>query len=187
MLFQAALLSFGAVGALGHAVVETPTPRKPGKLSEELCGAAVSQILNRDLAGPIEVAVKSADADYNCNAYLCRGYQYEDNEANLHTFRAGDVVDFHVDLIAGHRPGYANVSVIDPASNVVIGSPLKIWEAWPVNNPGPDRDDVNFSVTIPESLASTCTEGGKCVIQWYWHATGNSQTYESCVDFVIGA
>lgn len=46
---------------------------------------------------------------------------------------------------------------------------------------------VDFNVTIPESLASTCTEGGKCAIQWFWYAVGNTQTYESCVDFVIGA
>lgn len=60
-----------------------------------------------DLAGPIEVAVDAADADYNCNAYVCRGFQYEDNVDLLQTYQAGDVVDFHIDLIAGHRPGYA--------------------------------------------------------------------------------
>ncbi|KAK2775176.1 hypothetical protein FQN52_004057 [Onygenales sp. PD_12] len=185
MLFQAALVSFCTVGALGHAVVESPAPRKPGALADELCGAAVSKVMRRDLAGPIEVAVKAADQDYKCNAYLCRGFRYEDNTDNLHTFHAGDIVDFHVDLVAGHRPGYANVSVIDPSTNVVIGTPLKTWEAWPVNNPGPDRDDIDFNVTIPESLASICTEGGKCAIQWYWYSMSNSQTYESCVDFVI--
>lgn len=45
--------------------------------------------------------------DYNCNAFLCRGYQFDDNAENVHTVSAGDVLDFHIDLIAGHRPGYA--------------------------------------------------------------------------------
>ncbi|KAK2768722.1 hypothetical protein FQN54_000578 [Arachnomyces sp. PD_36] len=187
MLFQAALFSFCAVGALGHAVVETPTARQPGKASDELCGAGASEALRRDLAGPLEEVVEDADADFNCNVYVCRGYQYEDNEANLQTFQAGDVVDFHIDLVAGHRPGYANVTVIDPVKNVVIGAPLKTWEAWPVENPGPDRDDTDFTVTIPEDLGSVCTEGGNCAIQWYWYAEGNSQTYESCVDFIVKA
>jgi hypothetical protein len=45
---------------------------------------------------------------------------------------------------------------------------------------------VNFNVTIPESAASVCTEGGKCAIQWFWYAINNQQTYESCVDFIVG-
>ncbi|KFA52333.1 hypothetical protein S40293_00645 [Stachybotrys chartarum IBT 40293] len=185
MFAKTAILSLFAAGVLGHAVVETPEPRRPGSASDALCGAAVSSVLRRDLAGPIEEASKVADADYACDVYACRGYQFEDNESALQTYQAGDVVSFHVDLIAGHRPGYANVSVVDPVNNVVIGEPLKTWAAWPVNNPGPDRDDINFNVTIPDTLGSVCTEGGNCVIQWYWYATGNRQTYESCIDFIV--
>lgn len=81
-------------------------------------------IVKTDLAGPIENGVKNADEDYNCNAYLCRGYQYEDNEASLHTFSAGEVVDFHVDLIAGHRPGYAVRG--GPAIPSLIKYPMKL-------------------------------------------------------------
>ncbi|KFA60086.1 hypothetical protein S40285_09294 [Stachybotrys chlorohalonatus IBT 40285] len=185
MFAKTAILSLFAAGVLGHAVVETPEPRRPGSASDALCGAAVSSVLRRDLAGPIEEASKVADADYACDVYACRGYQFEDNESALQTYQAGDVVSFHVDLIAGHRPGYANVSVVDPVNNIVIGEPLKTWAAWPVNNPGPDRDDINFNITIPDNLGSVCTEGGNCVIQWYWYATGNRQTYESCIDFIV--
>lgn len=60
-----------------------------------------------DLAGPIENAMKSVDSTYKCNAYLCRGYQYEDNTDNVHAVKAGDVLTFHIDLVAGHHPGYA--------------------------------------------------------------------------------
>lgn len=60
-----------------------------------------------DLAGPIENAMKSVDSTYKCNAYLCRGYQYEDNQDNVRAVKAGDVLTFHIDLVAGHHPGYA--------------------------------------------------------------------------------
>ena len=49
-----------------------------------------------------------------------------------------------------------------------------------------DRPIVDFTVTIPEGLESKCSVGGACAIQWYWYAEKNLQTYESCVDFVIG-
>lgn len=42
---------------------------------------------------------------------------------------------------------------------------------------------VNFNVTIPDTLGSSCDEAGKCVIQWYWYASEGDQTYISCVDF----
>lgn len=51
--------------------------------------------------------MEDVDGDYNCNAFLCRGYQYEDNVENVKEVKAGDLLDFHIDLIAGHHPGYA--------------------------------------------------------------------------------
>jgi hypothetical protein len=42
--------------------------------------------------------------------------------------------------------------VIDPINNVVLDSPLKTWEAWPVNNPGPDRDDSTPAAEIPHVI-----------------------------------
>lgn len=63
--------------------------------------------LNADPAGPIESAVAKADANYDCNAYLCRGYQYEDNVGRVQRYSAGEVVPFYVDLVAGHKPGWA--------------------------------------------------------------------------------
>lgn len=58
-----------------------------------------------DKAGPIEDAVEASAP--SCDAYLCRGYQLEDNEDNALSLAVGDVVTFHIDLIAGHNPGYA--------------------------------------------------------------------------------
>ncbi|KAI1308022.1 hypothetical protein F5Y03DRAFT_405242 [Xylaria venustula] len=141
--------------------------------------------MERDNTGPIENAVDSADSDYNCNAYLCRGYQYEDNEDKVQAVSAGDVLTFHINLVAGHHPGWANVSVVDLASNTVIGDPLVSWDDWPNYLSGPPRNDTDFTATIPDTLATACDEGGKCAIQWYWWSNSNSQTYESCVDFYV--
>ncbi|KAK5636118.1 hypothetical protein RRF57_011830 [Xylaria bambusicola] len=138
-----------------------------------------------DLAGPIENAVKSVDSSYNCNAYLCRGYQYEDNADNVHAVTSGEVITFHIDLVAGHHPGWANVSVIDLASNTAIGDPLVEWSNWPDSKSGPPRNDTDFTITIPDTLSTACDEGGKCAIQWYWWSDSNSQTYESCLDFYV--
>ncbi|KAL2783292.1 hypothetical protein BJX66DRAFT_345051, partial [Aspergillus keveii] len=105
-LVQTALLVLIS-GAHGHAVVAEPPPRKTGPAHEAACGAAVVDVLENDIAGPIENAMAKADADYNCNAYLCRGYQFDDNADNVLAVTAGEVLYFHVDLIAGHHPGYA--------------------------------------------------------------------------------
>jgi len=60
-----------------------------------------------DPAGPIENAMAKADGDYKCNAYLCRGYQYEDNASKAQAYNAGQVVHFYIDLVAAHKPGWA--------------------------------------------------------------------------------
>ena len=87
------------------------------------CGAAVSSKLNSDPTGPIENAMKKVDADYNCNAYLCRGYQYEDNMGRVQAYSAGQTVPFFIDLVAAHRPGWAVSSrSISTAITVVKGA-----------------------------------------------------------------
>ncbi|KAF7624364.1 hypothetical protein AFLA_008074 [Aspergillus flavus NRRL3357] len=169
----------------GHAVVEDPPPRKTGPAHEAACGSAVVDVLESDIAGPIENAVQETDADYKCNAFLCRGYQFEDNTDNVQVLKAGEVLYFHINLIAGHHPGYANVSIVNTATNEIIGEPLRSWDNWPDHLSGPPRDDIDYNVTIPDSLGSTCSQAGNCVIQWYWYASGNEQTYESCHDFYV--
>ena len=48
-----------------------------------------------------------------------------------------------------------------------------------------NRPVADFSVTIPD-VTEQCSEAGACAIQWWWYGTKNDQTYESCIDFVIG-
>ncbi|KAK8119999.1 uncharacterized protein PG998_004625 [Apiospora kogelbergensis] len=178
-----ALGLLAAIGVSGHAVVETPTPRR-----RERCGSALTAQLEKDTASPIEDAMKKADENYNCNAYLCRGYQLEDNLESVQAVKAGGVIDFHIDLIAGHHPGYAVSTfkvVVDLSTNQVIGEPLRYWADWPDSTSRPPRNDIDFNITIPETLSSACDVAGKCAIQWYWWASKNKQTYESCVDFYL--
>jgi hypothetical protein len=140
---------------------------------------------SKDPTGPVENAVQYADADYDCNAYLCRGYQYGDNTDNVMAVKAGDSLRFHINLVASHKPGYANMSVVDAATNTVITA-LKTWDHWPDVTDGSTFDEkTKFNVTVPEGLESRCDEGGKCVMQWFWYAISNVQTYESCHDFYI--
>ena len=121
----------------------------------------------------------------NCNIFLCKGAQFADNQANVQTFAAGEVVDFEAQLPIPHE-GPANVSVIELATNTVIGLPLIEFDSYaderlaslPPNN-------TAFSVTIPDDLDGACQVAGECALQWFWFGTSAQQTYENCVDFIV--
>jgi hypothetical protein len=78
------------------------------------------------------------------------------------------------------------VSIVDVATNQIVGRQLLVFGSYadeklkvlPANN-------TAFSVTLPTLAAGKCTQGGECVLQWFWFGTKAQQTYESCVDFVI--
>ncbi|KAF8063596.1 hypothetical protein FPV67DRAFT_1701541 [Lyophyllum atratum] len=136
--------------------------------------------------GPIENAAAKVDAGYNatsCHLFFCRGLQFEDNKSNTRVYKPGTVVPFHVDIEA-HHTGYANVSVVNLATQKPIGAPLFLWPVYTNNSLGPAdwvKNETDFSVTIPD-LGTQCSKGGACAIQWFWYAY-NVQTYQSCVDF----
>jgi hypothetical protein len=120
----------------------------------------------------------------DCNIFLCKGTQFQDNQDNVQSFASGDVVNFLAQLPIPHE-GPANVSIIDTATNTVIGQPLIEFDSYadealaqlPANN-------TNFNVTVPD-LAGKCVTPGECTMQWFWFGTAADQTYENCVDFVI--
>ncbi|KAG9256859.1 uncharacterized protein F5Z01DRAFT_491259 [Emericellopsis atlantica] len=183
---SAVVVSWTLLGtAWSHAVMTTPEPRGIGSAQEAVCGAAVTDRLDDDKAGPIENSVAVIDDDYHCNLFLCRGYQFEDNTQNILSLAGGDVLDIHIDIIAGHKPGYANISVVDAMTNQIIGEPLKVWDDFLSSDPSVPDDERDFNITIPQDLPTDCAEAGNCVIQWYWYATGNKQTYISCLDFEV--
>ncbi|KIY63888.1 hypothetical protein CYLTODRAFT_470119 [Cylindrobasidium torrendii FP15055 ss-10] len=186
-MFALPILSIFAASVAGHAVVTEPPPRQAGAANLAACGSAVQKKLTDDETGPIENIVKVVDGDTTdaCELYTCRSYLFDDNKDSVQTYAVGDVVSWAINLVA-HHTGYANLSIIDTASNSAIES-LYVWDVYANSSVGPSQwpaDETAFEVTIPD-VGTQCAEAGACAMQWYWYATENSQTYESCVDFVI--
>ncbi|KAL6239006.1 chitin binding domain-containing protein [Aspergillus navahoensis] len=176
--------------ANAHGYISSPQPRMPGSAMASACGQQVYNNQAADRAGNVqgELQVAASQSGYDadaCHIWLCKGYQFDDNKDNVQSYTAGQTVDFVVDIVAPHT-GVANVSVVDTASNSVIGSALKSWDVYASTATGVKEDETNFSITIPDNLGSQCSEAGACVLQWYWFAESIDQTYESCIDFTVG-
>lgn len=174
----------------GHGFVTSPTARMPGSAMAAACGQQVEINQQSDNYGNIqgELQIANGQSDYNaakCDIWLCKGYKFADNKDNVYEYKAGQTVDFTVDIRAPHT-GVANVSVVDAASNSVIGSPLISWDVYASTATGVTKNETDFSVTIPDDLGDKCVNAGDCVLQWYWYAQSIDQTYESCVDFTVG-
>ncbi|GAM87548.1 hypothetical protein ANO11243_055740 [Dothideomycetidae sp. 11243] len=183
-LFAAAAL---IASAAGHGMLTSPSPRLPGPLMVATCG---QQAANQDTYGNIQALLQTAQnqPDYHpaeCMAWLCKGYTYADNTAKLQHYTVGQVVPMAFDVRAPHT-GVANVSIVNTATNQIIGQPLKSYASFASNQVGVQPDELSFSVTIPD-VGTQCATPGACVIQHYWNAASIDQTYESCIDFVVGA
>lgn len=174
----------------GHGFVTSPNPRMPGSAMKAACGNQVEVNQQSDNYGNIqgELQVAASQSDYNaaeCDIWLCKGYKFADNQDNIYSYTAGQTIDFTVDIRAPHT-GIANVSVVDTASNTVIGDPLIYWSVYASTATGVTANETSFSVTLPDDLGSQCATAGDCVLQWYWYAESIDQTYESCIDFSLG-
>ncbi|KXG50642.1 Chitin-binding, domain 3 [Penicillium griseofulvum] len=174
----------------GHGFVTSPKARQPGTAMEAACGKQVVSNQGSDKYGNIqgELQVASNQNDYKaaeCDIWLCKGYKFDDNKDNVYSYKAGQKVDFTVDIRAPHT-GIANVSVVDTSSNTVIGAPLISWDSYASTATGVKPDETKFSITMPDNLQDKCATAGACVLQWYWFAQSIDQTYESCVDFTLG-
>ncbi|KAI8677500.1 hypothetical protein LRP88_09472 [Fusarium phalaenopsidis] len=185
MKYAAALTLIPLVAA--HGFVRSPPPRKPGDAFKAACGEQPfyqqSADINGNVQGIFQVVGTGADPA-KCNLWLCKGFQQEDNTENVQTYSLGQEIDFDVNIAAPHT-GYANVSVVKTSSNTVIGEPLIEFSNY-ASNAGLDANNTAFSVTLPDSLGGDCTTAGDCVLQWFWDAPDIDQTYESCIDFVVG-
>ncbi|ORY58241.1 uncharacterized protein BCR38DRAFT_78771 [Pseudomassariella vexata] len=170
----------------GHGYITSPQPRVVGSAMEEACGTQIYNQLKSDINGNIQGEIQNKQDDFTdaCNLWLCKGLQFADNTANVQSYNAGDVVDVVYDIRAPHT-GVANVSIVDTATNAVIGEPLISWDVFASTSTGVTADETNFSITIPD-LAGKCTTAGECVIQHYWNAADVDQTYEACIDFTVG-
>lgn len=170
---------------MGHGLVTSPPIRQPGDAFKANCGEQMYYNVESDAAGNIQQLNQLKAASFSassCNLNLCKGLQFADvNTANIQSWTAGQVVPIKVDIRAPHT-GTANVSIIDTASNTMIGSPLKVFSVYASTSSPITADQTSFNVTIPD-LGSQCTTAGACVLQWWWDARSIDQTYESCVDF----
>lgn len=175
--------------ASAHGFITSPSPRMPGSAMSEACGQQMYNNQMGDNYGNVqgELQVTNGQTDFDagaCDVWLCKGYKYDDNTDNVQQYTVGQEVDISVDIRAPHT-GVANVSVVSTSSGSVLGSALKSWDEYASNSYTIPEDQKEFSITIPEE-ASECSSPGDCVIQWFWDAADINQTYESCIDFVVG-
>lgn len=187
MLTAATLLAIaGLVSA--HGEISSPKPRRSGPAMIAACGQQAANNMGNP-QGNVQGILQTArnQADYNpaeCNVWLCKGFKYEDNTANLQSFTAGQTLDMRITIGAPHT-GVANVSVVNTATNSVIGQPLISFTDYASNQRGIAPNNTAFSVTLPD-VSSQCGTPGACVLQWFWDARDIDQTYEDCVDFTMG-
>lgn len=151
-----------------HGLVTKPETRTPGPATASACGNTMATFYRADNTSYPEALLRANpngltdgfDAG-RCNLWLCKGYQFADNVANVKTYTPGQLVDLEVWIRIAHR-GYANVSIVDTGANKIIGAPLLVWPENYAASTSPPADQVKFSVKIPE-LAGRCVTPGVCV------------------------
>ena len=157
-----------------HGIVTTPIAiRTPGEATAALCSQTMVDFYKTDNTSYPEHLLRThpepellADG-YNpalCNMWLCKGFQFEDNAHQVQSYKPGDVIDMEIFIRIPHL-GYANVSIVDTASNKVVGDMLKVWEdgyADAALFPNLPKDQTNFNLQVPE-LGGKCTTPGECV------------------------
>lgn len=162
------LLSLATLAA-SHGLITSPLgTRTPSDATAAVCGKTLVSFYKADNTSYPEALLRANPSGlkdgYNpakCNLWLCKGFQFADNVANVKAYKPGDVVDIEVRIRIAHR-GYANVSVVDTGSNTVIGEPLRVWGDGYAASTSPPQDQVKFSVKVPE-LGGKCTTAGSCV------------------------
>lgn len=188
--FSKAMASASLIAlASAHGFITSPAPRMPGDAFTKACGQQMYYNQMGDNYGNVqgELQVVNGQTDYDeaaCNVWLCKGFKFDDNTDNVQEYTVGQKVDISVDIRAPHT-GVANVSVVSTSSGSVIGSALKSWDEYASNSATIPEDQKEFSIEIPD-VGSECSSPGDCVLQWFWDAADINQTYESCIDFVVG-
>ncbi len=167
-MLTTALVSLTAMVAhtSAHGLVSKPATRLPGDATAAVCGKPMVAFYKADETSYPEALKRQSGWDSGlkpaqCNLYLCKGFQFEDNKDNVQKYKPGDVIDLEVKIRIPHK-GYANVSVVDLAANAVIGEPLKKWADNYAATSSPPKDQTQFSIKLPD-FAGKCTVPGQCV------------------------
>ncbi|KAI4844456.1 hypothetical protein E4T44_06179, partial [Aureobasidium sp. EXF-8845] len=168
----------------GHGFLLSPKPRMPGDAFEAACGQQVYYNQAGDNYGNVqgELQVARTQTDYNaekCKIWQCKGFKYEDNKDLVQSFTPGQKVPIKFEVRAPHE-GTANVSIVDTATNTIIGTPLISWDVYASSASSIPSSQTSFDITIPQDLGSKCSTAGACVLQHFWDARSVDQTYESC-------
>lgn len=175
--FVSTLLASGLTAVSAHGYFESPIARQPGDAFKSACGEQAYNNLNSDINNNIQglQQLTSTQSDYkaaDCNLWMCKGLKYADNKDKVQSYTAGQSVDLYFQIVAPHS-GSANVSIVDTASNSVIGDSLKTWDEYALTSKPMEDAWQNFTVTMPESLPNKCSTAGKCVIQVCLARRGN--------------
>lgn len=164
---------FGASLTAAHGLVTSPLTRTPSDATAALCSQTMVDFYITDNTSypehllrlhPVEELLADGYNPELCNLWLCKGFQFEDNAHQVLEYAPGDVIDMEVFIRIPHL-GYANVSVVDTASNTVIAEPLFEWPDGYADGavyPNLPANQTSFSVTVPE-LEGKCTTAGQCV------------------------
>jgi hypothetical protein len=166
MYSTAVLASLVAVVA-GHGFVNDPPARRPGDAYRAACGEQPFNQQSADINGNVQGIQQVVGSDLSagdCNLWLCKGFQFDDNTDNVQEFALGQEIPFDVTIAAPHT-GFANVSVVSTADNAVIGAPLIEFDNY-ASNSGVDANNSAFSITLPEDLGGACATAGECVLQF---------------------
>lgn len=170
MYTAASILSLVALTSTvaGHGILVKPRPRGVGPVMDATCGVSVADLVRADVTSHVEDMPEAAllDPGFNagaCNLFLCRGLQFGDNLANVQNFTAGQVVKMQANISVPHE-GPMNVSIVNTATNSVIGPPLISFDSYADEKlPQLPPSNTNFEVKIPSDLGDKCTVRGACV------------------------
>jgi predicted carbohydrate-binding protein with CBM5 and CBM33 domain len=170
-----------------HGIVTSPPARIVGTAMKAACGQQVTNNLQSNAYGDIQqlsqIGSQQKDFTSACDVSLCKGLQFADNTANVQSFTPGQNVSMKIDIQAKHT-GVANVSVVDTATNKIVGEMLRVFSVYASTSTEIPKNQTDFEVEMPD-VGSQCGEAGKCVLQWWWDSRESDQTYMSCVDFTM--
>ncbi|KAB2101915.1 hypothetical protein AG0111_0g10024 [Alternaria gaisen] len=182
----AAAIAGFASSVAAHGFISEPAPRMPGDGLKAACGDQVYNTQSSDHYGNVQGALQNLQGDHpDCRMWQCKGVPFSD-AGEIFEYTAGQVIPMKVEIRAPHD-GVANVSIVNIATDKVIGKPLISWDEYALtSSPMSQHPDwTSFDITMPD-VSTECANKGDCVIQWFWDAPSIDQTYESCIDFTMG-